>query len=77
MSGNKKALGKIMSQAEKVKFILSANKDSPISIEGLDGDYDYSGCDPAAMQLTVAIYHTRLQSPANLWTMPYLHHFAV
>jgi molecular chaperone DnaK (HSP70) len=44
VSGNKRALGKVMSQAEKVKFILSANKDSPISIEGLDGDYDYSGC---------------------------------
>ena len=43
VSGNKRALGKVMSQAEKVKFILSANKDSPISIEGLDGDYDYSG----------------------------------
>ncbi len=43
ISGKKKALGKVMSQAEKVKFILSANKDSPISIEGLDGDYDYSG----------------------------------
>ncbi len=71
MSGNKKALGKVMSQAEKVKFILSANKDSPISIEGLDGDYDYSGCAPAAMQLPVAIplaftTHTRSQSSANL-----------
>ncbi len=43
ISSNKKALGKVMSQSEKVKFILSANKDSPISIEGLDGDYDYSG----------------------------------
>ena len=46
VSGNRRALGKVMSQAEKVKFILSANKDSPISIEGLDGDYDYSGHAP-------------------------------
>jgi hypothetical protein len=57
-----------------VKFILSANKDSPISIEGLDGDYDYSGCDLAAidlaaMRLAVTIYHTRSQSPANFWTI--------
>ena len=48
-----------------------ANKDSPISIEGLDGDYDYSGCDPAAidlaaMRLAVTFYHARSQSPANL-----------
>ena len=56
ISSNKKALGKAMSQAEKVKYILSANKDSPISIEGLDGDYDYSGYadSPAATAATAA-----------------------
>lgn len=55
ISSNKKALGKAMSQAEKVKYILSANKDSPISIEGLDGDYDYSGyADSAAATATAA-----------------------
>ncbi len=64
ISGNKKALGKVMSQSEKVKFILSANKDSPISIEGLDGDYDYSGCAAAAASTPAPLTSQRLTRPA-------------